>query len=144
MAKLRISLKRDHAVQATRVAIGKDRLVYVLVADKRLRYKNGRSRIAYIGTTKKGLARIARSVARRAEWILDLRGVRSFAARVVTCRPRQKVKSWVKLERALLIKFRERFGEPPKCNSHGKRMKRRDEFDYFREKRVATILDDLS
>ena len=144
MTKLTISLQRNSAVRATRVAIGRDRLVYALVADKRVRYKRGYSRIVYIGTTKKGLARIARSVAIRAEKILKLHGVRAFEARVMTCRARQRVKTWLKLERALLIKFRERYGEPPKCNTHGKRMKRRDEFEYFSEKRVADILDQLS
>ena len=81
--RLRLSLKRDEALRATRVSIGKQKLVYVLVADKRLRYPKGRSRIAYIGTTKKGVTRIAQSVAKRAEDILSLHGVRTFHARVV-------------------------------------------------------------
>ncbi len=36
--RLNLSLKRDPAVTATRVAGESDKLVYVLVADKRLRY----------------------------------------------------------------------------------------------------------
>jgi hypothetical protein len=120
------------------------RLVYLLIADKRLKYKGGKSRIAYIGTTKKGVSRIAQSVAFRAEQILSLRGVRTFHVRIVTCKPRQKVETWKKLERGLLLCFRERFGEVPKCNSHGKRMKETDEFHYFARKGVRNVIDELS
>jgi len=60
------------------------KLVYVLIADKRLKYKLGKSRIAYIGTTKKGSSRIAQSMAARAEDVLSIHGVRSFHARVIT------------------------------------------------------------
>lgn len=131
-------------MEATRVSIGKSKLVYILCADRRIKYAGGRSRIVYVGTTKRGIRRVAGSVARRADDILQLRGVRRFHARIVTCRPRQRVKTWLVLERALLLEFRKRFGEPPKCNTHGKKIRERDEFDYFRRKRIATILDDLS
>jgi hypothetical protein len=126
------------------VTIRKQKLVYVLIADKRLKYKNGKSRIAYVGTTKNGVARIAQSVATRAEVILGLNGVHEFHARIITCNQRQRVKTWCKLERALILKFRERFGEIPYCNTSGKRMKQTDEFSYFRPSRIANIIDDLS
>ena len=126
------------------VTIGNNKLVYILVSDKRLQYKSGKSRIAYIGTTKKGVARVAQSVAARADDILSLHGVRTFHARIVTCKPRKNVETWKKLERALLLSFRERFGEVPKCNSHGKKMKITDEFRVFAEKGVANIIDELS
>ncbi len=142
--RLKVALKRDEALRATRVTIGKNKLVYILIADKRLKYKTGKSRIAYIGTTRKGVARIAQSVAARADDILSLHGVRTFHARIATCKPRQNVATWKKLERALLLTFRERFGEVPKCNSHGKRMKVTDEFRYFGTKGVANVIDELS
>jgi len=119
-------------------------LVYLLIADKRLRYPDGRSRVAYIGTTKRGARRVAQSIASRADVILGMRGVRSFHARVVTCRPRRNVKTWLLLERALLVLFREIYGEVPKCNSHGKKMRRRNVFNYFHERGVRQILEDLS
>ncbi|MGE3274172.1 MAG: hypothetical protein AB7O67_03605 [Vicinamibacterales bacterium] len=118
--------------------------MYLLVADKKLKYRGGRSRIAYIGTTKRGMSRIAQSVAARAEDILSLRGVQRFHARVVTCKPRQKVRTWHKLERALLIEFKNIFGEVPTCNSHGTKMKETDEFDYFRRAGVRTVIEELS
>lgn len=142
--RLKVSLKRDEALRATRVTIGKNKLVYLLIADKRLKYVGGKSRIAYIGTTKKGVARIAQSVAARADDILSLHGVRTFHVRIVTCRPRQNVSTWKKLERALLLSFRERFGEVPSCNSHGTRMKITDEYRYFGAKGVANVIDELS
>ena len=142
--RINVSIKRDPALHATRVSVGKSKLVYVLVTDKRLEYPLGKSRIAYIGTTKRGLRRVATSAARHADQILSLRGVRSFVARVVTCQPRQRVRTWLVLERALLLAFRERYGSQPKCNSHGKRIKVRDEFEYFRRKRLVEILDEIS
>jgi hypothetical protein len=120
------------------------KLVYVLIADKRIKYKSGKSRIAYIGTTKKGVARIAQSVAARADDILSLRGVRSFHARIVTCNARQHVTTWGKLERGLLLCFREHYGEVPKCNSHGRKMKVTDEFYYFAKKAIVNIIEDLT
>lgn len=142
--RLTVSLKRDEALRATRVTIGKSKLVYLLIADKRLNYSKGKSRIAYIGTTQRGIARIARSVAVRADDILSLHGVRAFHARIVTCRPRQRVETWKKLERALLIRFREQFGDVPVCNHHGKNMKRGDEFEYFAVRGVDNVIDELS
>ena len=144
LRKLTVSLKRDEALRATRVSIGKNKLVYVLVADKRIKYSGGKSRIAYIGTTKNGVTRIAQSVAFRADDILSLHGVRTFHARIVTCRPRQKVATWRILERAFLLCFRERFGEVPKFNSRGKKMKVTDEFRYFRRAGVDSVIDELN
>ena len=34
---------------------------------------------------------------------------------------RQRVRKWLKLERALLIEFKRLFGDVPHCNSHGTR-----------------------
>jgi hypothetical protein len=63
---------------------------------------------------------------------------------VITCRPRQRVKTWVKLERALLLSFKELYGEVPKCNTQGKNIIEIDEFDYFRRDRLKRILEDLA
>lgn len=131
-------------MQATRVAIGKDKLVYILIADKAIKYTYGKSRIAYIGTTKKGVGRVAQSVAARAEAILSIHGVRTFHARVVTCRPRPNVKTWKKLERAMILTFREKFGVVPECNTVGKKMKESDEFRYFGHAAVKKVIERLS
>jgi hypothetical protein len=142
--RLPISLNKKHAMEVTRVSIGKKKLVYLILVKKPLKYQWGQSRIAYIGTTKKGMGRIAQSAAARAEAILGLRGVRDFIVRVLTCPPRPNVKTWVKLERALLFVFRQRYGALPKCNTQGKNMKERDEFKYFRRDRLERMLEKLA
>jgi len=142
--KLSVALKRQKAMTVSRISIGKKKLVYVMLADRKLHYLNGKSRIAYIGTTKKGVSRISSSVAQRANGILSIRGVFEFEVRVISCPPRQRVRTWVKLERALLMTFREMFGEIPEANSHGKKMKAKDEFSLFAKSRLRAILEDLS
>jgi hypothetical protein len=130
-------------MQVTRVALQAERLVYILVADRRLRYAEGRTRIAYIGVTTRGHLRLAESIAHRSRTLLELRGVRSFEVRIVTCRARQNVETWRELERALLVAFRERFGEVPLCNSQGRRMAARGVFAIFTRRRVDAVLDEL-
>src|SRR6266849_5403718 len=51
--KLKVSMKDEAALTATRVSVGTERMVYVLVANKRLHYRFDTSKIAYIGTTKR-------------------------------------------------------------------------------------------
>jgi len=142
--RLSIRVGREEAMKVTRASISREKLCYIIVADKRVRYKLGRSPIVYIGTTRKGVGRLASSAADRAPDVLALRGVRSFTVRVVSCRGRQRVKTWTVLERGLLLAFKERFGEVPRCNSHGKGMKARDEFEYFQKSRLTRVLEELS
>jgi hypothetical protein len=54
------------------------------------------------------------------------------------------VETWKKLERAMLLKFREAFGVVPKCNSKGKKMKGTDEFRYFGNASVKKVIDRLT
>ncbi len=144
MPKLRVKLKATPVLEVHRASQGNQKLVYVLLANKTLRYEHGtRSRVAYIGTTKNGLSRIASSAAVKAEQILSLHGVRTIEARIVMCAPRAGVKTWVKLERALLLLFRERHGRVPKFNTQGKKLRLRDELTCFSRSRLATILDAL-
>ena len=82
-----------------RIALDHERLVYVICADKKLKYKGGFSQIAYIGTTRKGIERVANSAAYRSWEVLWARGVQAFDVRLVTCRARQSFKSWVVVSR---------------------------------------------
>jgi hypothetical protein len=124
--------------------IGKLKLAYVICADSKIRYPKARSRIAYIGTTKNGIDRVAQSAASRSDAVFGLHGVNRFTVHIVTCTPRRKVKSWRKLERALLLVFKEMFGEVPKCNTHGKNYRWRDEARLFAKLRLRTVLEDIS
>jgi hypothetical protein len=56
MRRLSISLKRGAVMIVDRLSIGDLKLAYVIVADKKVKYASGRARIAYIGTTKNGIA----------------------------------------------------------------------------------------
>jgi len=62
MAKRRIklSLKRDEALTATRLSVGKGKLVYLLIADKKLKYRKGRSRSPTWEPPGRGLAALRR------------------------------------------------------------------------------------
>src|SRR5436305_1278922 len=88
VSRLRISLRRGPAVAVSRISLGRLKLAYVICADKKIRYKGGRSYIAYIGTTERGIDRVAQSAATRADEVLSLRGIKNFNVHVVTCTPR--------------------------------------------------------
>jgi hypothetical protein len=142
--RLSVKLYRDEAIYVTRITATVERIVYVFVCDKKLQYPKGRSRIAYIGTTKNGVWRIASSAAQRAKTILRKRGIYTFWAQVVSCTPKPGLKSWLKLERALLLEFRERFGKVPLCNGTGHKMTETDEFECFARSRIQRVVEDLS
>lgn len=147
-----LGLFRDPAITVTRMGIRKTELVYVLVANRKHKYPNGRSRVVYIGMTEAGVHRVATSVANRAEQVLQQKGITSFSAHIVHYRPPKtySTKIWKKrpvllLERALLIAFREQFGAPPLCNGTGQNMLPHfGEFDRFAKSRINTLLEDLS
>jgi hypothetical protein len=60
------------------------------------------------------------------------------------CPGRQHVKTWMKLERGLLLVFRERFGVIPVANKQGKRMKWIDELSFFTRSRLSAALEKYS
>jgi hypothetical protein len=144
VARLRISLKRGAAIHVERISVGNQKLVYVLLADKKIPYKNGRSRIVYIGTTKNGIDRVAQSVAAHSDEIFQQWGVMEFDARIVTCGPRKGVKTWHELERALLMTFRGIYEDVPLCNGTGHGLSERDEFQLFSRKRLRDVIEDLA
>ena len=53
------------------------------------------------------------------------------------------MKTWRKLERGLLLTFREEYGAVPRCNTQGKGMSWSDECDYFSYARLVRLLDEL-
>jgi hypothetical protein len=139
---MRVSVNRKPAMTVYRRALKHRKLVYVLAARKTLiRYQNGRSRVLYIGTTKKGISRIAASVAHRSKTILKQRGVREMDVHVVSCEKRSGLKSWTLLERALVAQFRSRYFEVPLCNIQLKNKRSSDHLDkLFRPSSLGKIL----
>jgi hypothetical protein len=104
--------------------------------DARKSFTSAPRNVAWPGSLK--------SAAAKAEAVLRQHGVKRFDVRIVTCRPRQAVKTWHKLERAMLLTFRELFGEVPELNTHGSGIRELDEFDYFSRSRVRSLIQDLS
>lgn len=133
----RISIADNTAViTVSRAATKYDRIAYLLVADRSIRYAPGRrSRIVYIGKSIKGLKRAAASIARKA---IDIfrntktrqRGVRQLKAYIVSTRmngTRWREDATSVLERALIISFCDRYGRTPLFNKHGHKLLVRDQ-----------------
>ena len=139
--KLSIKISTKPAVIIHRRANTNKRLVYVAVANKSHRYPYGRSHVVYIGSTKRGAFRVAASAAAKARELLTKYGVKELQFFTVSCRRRPHVKTWMKLERGLLLTFRETFGNVPIGNKQGKKMKRTDELNYFTRRRLEAVLD---
>ncbi len=144
MRRLRVKVRSKPALHVTRTTLGTAKMVYVIVASKPVHYRfRTRSRIVYIGTTKSGAHRIAQSAANLTDRVLGRHGIKTFDVRVVTCRPKQRVKTWVKLERAFLLVFREMHGRVPEFNIQGKNIVQTDEFRYFSRGRLRDVLREL-
>jgi hypothetical protein len=117
------------------------KVVYLLTASNHIKYKAGRSKVMYIGTTKKGLARIAGSAAHRAVEIMSTRGLKEINVFVVSCASRPGVPTWEWLEDALLAAFRAEYEQLPKCNSQGQKKKWNSELDrMFKRKAIENVL----
>jgi hypothetical protein len=142
--KLTIRKGTKPAVSISRSALSAEKLVYLAVANKAIKYHNDKSRIVYIGTTASGADRIAASAARKARELLENHGIIQLDFYVVTCKRRQKVKTWKKLESGLILTFRAQYGDPPISNTQGKRQKWSDELDYFSYSRLESILNHYS
>jgi predicted GIY-YIG superfamily endonuclease len=133
-------MNAEPALTISRIATADDKVVYMAVANKPLKYGARKSRIAYIGVTTKGAARIAQSAADKAAEMLTLHGVKHLDFHVLTFVRRRNVKMWRELERGLLIAFKNNFGEVPKCNRQGKSMKWQKERNYYSEARLNALV----
>ena len=142
MKRLRLKARLDRPViVAHRDLVRRRKFVYLLVSRKPRPYRHGRSRILYIGTTKRGASRLAASIAENAEEILELHGVTEVSAYVVECAGRRGDQSWLKLESALLAAFRHRYYELPFRNGQGpRRWEDREHGRLFNRKRVVELL----
>ena len=117
---MRVSFRGKPVMVMHKEILKNEKVVYLLIGSKPLPYPFGKSRIVYIGTTKKGVGRIATSAAYRAKDAFAKRGVRELEVYLVSCKPRGAHWSWLKLERALLAQFFEFYQSRPKCNKTGR------------------------
>jgi hypothetical protein len=139
--KVKVSLSSEAVITLGHKAIRSDRCVYVLVTNKHVKYRNGKSRIVYIGTTKRGVRRVASSVAHRAEDALEQRGARTVQAHLLTYTGRTgKHNLWKHLERAALVMFQIEYGSIPILNRVGKHFWPGTEFDHFSKRTLLRKL----
>jgi hypothetical protein len=141
---MRIKGSKTAAITITRSALRANKLVYIAVANKTIRYPQGRSHIVYIGTTKAGARRIAQSAASKAEQLLNQFGLNTLHFHVLTASKIPGLKSWRLLERALILRFREKFGRTPRANVVGKNMRWDDELEYLTHQKLDKVIDSLS
>lgn len=138
--KSRLKVSHSPVITISRNAIQNDKIVYILLANRKKNYRYKGSRVVYIGTTKTGAKRIGYSVVIQGEKILKTHGITEVEAFVVSCRVRRRVKIWKKLESALALTFRKEYGEVPKLNKTFSKKKETDEYTFFTENRLRSIL----
>ena len=97
-----------------------------------------------LALTKQGATRIASSAVWKGADLLDQYGIKHLEYHVVLCAKRPGVESWEKLERALLIRFQQLYGDIPKANRQGSKIRPKDEQRYFSQDRLDKIITDLS
>jgi len=142
--KIRLKWQRRAAITITREAYAASELVYIAYANKRLHYPHGHSRVAYIGTTKTGAWRVANSAVWRAEDVLNRQGIHTLEFWLIPTPRRGRQATYRKLERALLLRFRERYGCVPCANKQGGNLRWRDEHDYFTAGSIEKIINDCA
>src|SRR5579872_5008522 len=117
MPVLRVKCSKKPLLTVVRSKQWIPKMVYVLLANKAYKYKNGRSRIIYIGTTGQGAGRPAASAVDKAsEAFFNLHGVKKIDVHIVTCSARKAMRTWLHLESALLHTFRNLYFELPTYN----------------------------
>ena len=102
------------------------------------------SRIAYIGTTKNGVWRVASSAAWKAGDLFNRKGLHTLEFYIIATPRRGRHATYRKLERALLLRFRERYGSTPAANKQGQRLRWREDDGIFTSATINKILDDFA
>ncbi|MBX3357325.1 MAG: hypothetical protein KF745_02745 [Phycisphaeraceae bacterium] len=118
MPRRKIAKYGQHALSVHREGLPREpQLVYIACANRRVKYPAGlKSRVVYIGTTERGVARIAESAAKKTTELLTEHGFKTLHFFVVKCRGVQSIAMWEKLESALLMEFRDMYGVLPRGN----------------------------
>jgi hypothetical protein len=141
---MKVHLASKPAMTVYRRILTKDRIVYLLVGKKPFRYRGGKSRIAYIGTSKRGVKRVASSAAHRADEVFSKWGSREMDVFIASSEAKPGLKSWKYLERALLAHFLARYQELPFCNKHGKKYKFDEKLQrFFKYRKLYDILTEF-
>jgi len=138
---MKVHIDSKVAMTVHRRILTRDRIVYLLVGKKPFRYKSGRSRIAYIGTSKRGAKRIAGSAAYKAEEVFSKWGSKEMEVYIASCEARPGLPTWEYLERALLAEFSNYYKQLPFCNKQGENYKFDEKLHkMFKQKRIYRLL----
>jgi hypothetical protein len=142
MNALRVRVSKESALTIDRSRMWKKRLVYVLVANKKFRYPSGRrTHVLYIGTTGKGAKRPAASAVEKAMSIFgDVHGVKQIGVYLLNSGSRQSVRTWQKLESALLAVFWQTYFALPRENKKRGEYIKEEDIRYFRRENLLRIL----
>lgn len=142
---LRVRVSPESALTVDRSRMWKKRLVYVLVANRRFKYPSGRrTYVLYIGTTGKGARRPAASAVEKAMAIFgDVRGVKQIGVYLLNSGSRRNVRTWEKLESALLAAFWQRYFSLPRENKRRGEYVNEEDIRYFRRDNLVNILRKL-
>lgn len=144
MKKIRI-VSKEPCLIINRGAFHDDKLVYILVANKKYPYEHGlKSRIVYIGTTKRGADRFAVSAVERGKSILQHHGITQVKVYIVTCEGIKGAKTWKKLEDAFLYNFHQCYFCKPLLNKQWGPRRKEEIALYFStpqaEKKIERII----
>ncbi|HET9285780.1 MAG TPA: hypothetical protein VFR24_27835 [Candidatus Angelobacter sp.] len=139
---LRVRLSKESVLTIDRSRMWKKRLAYILVANKAFKYPYGnKTHILYIGTTRKGAQRPAASAVEKAMSLFgEVRGVKQIGIYLLNSESRRNVKTWQKLESALLAVFRQRYSSLPQENKRRGEYGNADDIQYFRRDNLEKIL----
>lgn len=142
MAKLKVKYKSNPVMTVRRSHFWARKLVYVVLANKLIKYPEGRSRVIYIGRTKKGEGRPASNAASKSlEAFENLHGVKFTEVRILVSQKRQNLETWAKLESALLVLFKHLYGKLPQYNKKLEEFHHIEQVErFFSEKRLRFIL----
>lgn len=136
---MKLKLNKNPLLRISRSATRDTRVVYLAIANRKFRYHLGKSPIVYIGTTKIGIRRVAHSAASKAEQIIKEYNCKYLDFYTISASGYPGVAIWEKLERALIIRFRELYGDVPKYNQSFRKARWREEKRYFKE----SVLDKM-
>lgn len=149
MKRRRVNQIIDPVLTVELDATSVEKLVYLLVSNKPFRHGKDYTRIIYVGMTGAGISRIAGSASKRIKEVYDNgipTGLRRLDAYVIWAKAKrgpQTIKGrkfWSILERALLIRFHEKYGRTPLLNGTGHNMKEMGEFEVFTRKTIDRII----
>lgn len=136
---LRINCTDDPVLTITRSNRWRNRMVYILTTPRLYKHKSGRrSRIIYIGTTKKGAARPAASAVNKASQAFGkLHGVKTIDVYIATCAGVPAVKTWKELESALVHTFWSRYFQLPRYNKVKPKLRN----ELFRQRALENLIE---